>query len=105
MAPSLVTWPTMTTLTPDALGEAHQLRRAFLELRDGAGRRADRGELHGLDGIDDEQLHALLAGTRHHGFEVGVGDHAQVRTGHAEPPGAHADLRRGLLGRQVQRRA
>ena len=87
-----------------ALGEAHQLRRAFLELRDRAGRRAHRGELHGLDGVDDQQLHALLAGARHHGFEVGVGDHAQVRTAHAEPPGAHADLRRGLLGRQVQRR-
>ena len=48
---------------------------------------------------------AFLAGARHHGLEIRIGDHAQVRAGHAEPPGAHADLRRGLLGRQVQRRA
>ncbi len=87
-----------------ALGEAHQLGGAFLELRNRPGRGADGSQLHGLDGVDDEQLHALLAGARHHGFEIRIGDHAQVRTGHAEAPRTQTDLRRGLFRRQIQRR-
>jgi hypothetical protein len=46
---------------------------------------------------------ALIAGARHHGVQIRVGDHAQVRAGHTEAPGAHADLGRGFLGGQIQR--
>ena len=104
MAPSLVTWPTMTTLTPVLLAKRTSCAVHSLSCVMAPAAVPIESELHRLDGIDDEQLHALLAGAGHHGFEIGVGDHAQVRTGHAEAPGAHADLRRGFLGRQVQRR-
>jgi hypothetical protein len=62
-----------------ALGETHELRGAFLQLRDGARGRADRLQLDGLDGIDDEQFDAFVTGPGHDRFEVGVGDDAQVR--------------------------
>ena len=79
MAPSLVTWPTMMTLTSVGLREAHQLRGAFAQLGDRAGGRAHRRQLHGLNGIDDQQPDAFLAGARHRRLEIGVRDHAQVR--------------------------
>ena len=71
------------------LGEAHQLRRALAQLRHGAGRGAHRGKLHGLDGVDDQQPGALLAGARQRRLEVGVGDDAQTLR-HRRPAAAPA---------------
>ena len=82
--------------------ETHQLRRAFTQLRDRTGGRAHRRELHGLNRIDDQQPDLFIAGPRHCGVEVGIGDHAQLRAGNAEATRAHPDLRRGLFRGQVQ---
>ena len=61
------------------LGEAHQLRGAFAQLRHGARRRTSRGRLHGLYGIDHQQFGAPLAGEREDGREVGLGHHRDAR--------------------------
>ena len=85
------------------LGETHQLRGALTKLGDCARGGADRRQLHGLDGIDDEQPDALLARPDQRRIEIGVRHHAQVRGHDAKPAGAHADLRRGFLRREIQR--
>ena len=104
MAPSLVTWPTMMTLTPRALGEAHQLRGAFAcswVMAPAAVPTEASCTVWMESTISSSD--ALFAGARHHGFEIGVRDHAQVRAGHAQAARAHADLGGGFLGRQIQR--
>ncbi len=85
------------------LGESHQLRGAFTKLGDRAGGGADSRQVHSLDGIDDQQPDALVACPCQHRIEIGVCNHAQVRSADAEPARAHPDLRHGFLRRLVQR--
>jgi hypothetical protein len=86
------------------LRETHQLGGAFAQLRHRAGGRAHRRELHGLDGIDDQQADAFVAGPGQHRLEVGIRDHTQSGGRHAEAPRTHPDLGRRLFPREVQGR-
>ena len=57
-----------------------------------------------LDAVDDDQLGAGALDRRHDRRQRRLGGHPQVRPDGAEPLGAHADLLRALLGRDVERR-
>jgi hypothetical protein len=80
--------------------EADDLRGAFAQLRDGAGRRAHRAELHGLNRIDDEQLRRRSTGQRR--VEIRVGDDLETGCVQPEPARARSNLRRRFLGGQIQ---
>ena len=54
--PSLVTWPTSTTLTSRALGLGHQAVGAPPDLAHRARRRRQLGVVDGLDGVDDHHV-------------------------------------------------
>ena len=103
MAPSLVTWPTRIIATPDGLGGHGQRRGDRTHLGDAAGDAVGLGGGHGLHRVDDHQagLHLVDVAQRH--LQIGFGGQVDLVVRAAGAFGAHPDLARRLLTRQIQR--
>ena len=89
---------------PGRLGETHQSRRAFPQLRDAAGAGVDLRQGHRLDRIDDQQRGTERACRREDPLEVGLGSDPQAGRFEAEPLGTQPDLIDRLLAARVEHR-
>jgi hypothetical protein len=81
---------------------AHQLRRALPQLRDRTDPRIQPGELHGLDGIHDQQRRLAPAGESQDRFEVVLGHYTEAIGGQSEPLSPGRDLIDRLFSGGVQ---
>src|SRR5215218_2889087 len=85
------------------LRDAHDLARDLAHLPHRAGRAAERARVQRLHRVDDAHVGPLPLQCRQHGREVRLGDRGNPQRVPARKPlGPQLDLRRRLLGRDVE---
>ena len=85
-----------------ALGHREQAASTLPHLRHTPRRRLQLRQVDGLDGIDDQRVRPDLVEARMNPREVVLSPEEQAIAAHSEAIGAQLDLRRRLLGRDIE---